>query len=156
VLATTVGAAVGGATDLLPASPDQHTPVAPGLRWSQTPAAIAPVWLEQPERMAAVAMLTVVGWLVSSLIQRQVRLSLRTPDQQVPGHKGAPATPTAAVVLALCAQVARVQCWIGEQEVAPIYGVQLHHRLCCDALGLDRSWYEAPSAQKSGRGIQTP
>ena len=35
-------------------------------------------------------------------------------------------------------------------------GIQPHHLLCCDALGLDRSWYEAPSAHKSARGIQTP
>ena len=54
-------------------------------------------------------MLTVMGLLVSSVIQRQVRLSLRTHDQQMPGHKGTTAIPTAAVVLALFAQVALVQ-----------------------------------------------
>jgi len=37
-------------------------------------------------------MLTVVGLLVSSVIQRQVRLSLRTHDQQSPGNTGATAT----------------------------------------------------------------
>jgi transposase len=156
VLATTVGAEVCGDTDILQAYQDQNTTVEPGFRWIKNPAAIAPVWLEKPERIAALAMLTVVGLLVYSIIQRQVRLYLRTHDQQVPGNKGATATPTAAVVLALFAQVALVQCWIGEQEVEQIYGVQPHHLLCCDALGLDRSWYEAPSAQKSGRGIQTP
>jgi len=156
VLATTVGADVCGDTDILQAYQDQNTTVEPGFRWIKNPAAIAPVWLEKPERIAALAMLTVVGLLVYSIIQRQVRLYLRTHDQQVPGNKGATATPTAAVVLALFAQVALVQFWIGEQEVEQIYGVQPHHLLCCDALSLDRSWYEAPSAQKSGGGIQTP
>lgn len=80
----------------------------PGFRWIKNPAAIAPVWLEKPERIAALAMLTVVGLLGYSIIQRQVRLYLRTHDQQVPGNKGATATPTAAVVLALFAQVALV------------------------------------------------
>jgi hypothetical protein len=156
VLATTVGADVCGATDLLKAYQDQNTTVEPGFRWLKNPAAIAPVWFEKPERIAALAMRTVVGLLVYSIIQRQVRLYLRSHDQQVPGNKGATATPTAAVVLALFAQVALVQFWIGEQEVEQISGVQLHHLLCCDALGLDHSWYEAPSAQKSGRGVQTP
>jgi len=114
------------------------------------------VWLEKPERIAALAMLTVVGLLVYSIIQRQVRLSLQTHDQQVPGNKGATATPTAAVVLALFAQIALVPLWIDEQEVAQLSGVQPHHLLVCDALGLDSSWYAVPSGQKNIRDIQTP
>jgi hypothetical protein len=51
----------------------------------------------------------VLGWLVYSVIQRQVRLSLRPHDQQRPGHKGLTATPPAAVVGALFAHVALVR-----------------------------------------------
>jgi hypothetical protein len=108
-LATTVAVEVCPAADMLQAEQDHHTPVAPGVRWIKNPAAMAPVWLEQPARIAALARLTVLGWLVYRVIQRQVRLYLRTPDQQLPGHKGLTATPTAAVVFALCAPVARVQ-----------------------------------------------
>ena len=124
----------------------------PGFRWIKHPAAIAPVWLEKPERIAALAMLTVVGLLVYSIIQRQVRLYLRTHDQQLPGNKGTTATPTAAVVLALFAQVALVRLSIGDQAIEQIYGVQPYHLLLCDALGLDASWYAVPSTQKNGRG----
>ena len=46
-------------------------------------------------------MRTVVGVLVYTVIQRQVRLYLRDHDQQVPGNKGLTATPTAAAVFAL-------------------------------------------------------
>ena len=59
------------------------------------------MWLEKPERIAALAMLTVLGLLVYSVIQRQVRLYLRTHDQQLPGNKGLTAIPTAVVVFAL-------------------------------------------------------
>src|SRR5262249_49471274 len=110
----------------------------------------------KPERIAALAMLTVVGLLVYSIIQRQVRLYLRTHDQQLPGNKGTTATPTAAVVLALFAQVALVRLSIGDQAIEQIYGVQPHHLLLCDALGLDASWYAVPSPQKNGRGSYTP
>ena len=109
VLATTVPPEGGPDAEILQAYQDQNTTVEPGFRWIKNPAAIAPVWLEKPERIAALAMLTVVGLLVYSIIQRQVRLYLRTHDQQVPGNKGATATPTAAVVLSLFAQVAVVQ-----------------------------------------------
>ncbi len=156
VLATTVGPEEGTDTEILQAYQDQNTTVESGFRWIKNPAAIAPVWLEKPERIAALAMLTVVGLLVYSIIQRQVRLSLQTHDQQVPGNKGATATPTAAVVVALFAQIALVQLWIDEQEVAQLSGVQPHHLLVCDALGLDSSWYAVPSGQKNIRDIQTP
>jgi len=90
------------------------------LRWSKTPAAIASGWLEKPARIATWAMRTVVGLLVYSIIQRQVRLSLRLHDQQMPGNTGLPARPTAAGVLSVCVQVALVQCQRGEQESAQV------------------------------------
>jgi transposase len=156
VLATTVRREVGSDADILKTYQDQNTTVEPGFRWIKNPAAISPVWLEKPERIAALAMLTVVGLLVYSIIQRQVRLYLRTHDQQVPGNKGATAMPTAAVVLSLFAQVALVQLWLDDQQVEQVYGVQPYHLLFCDALGLDHTWYEAPSAQKNVRRIQPP
>jgi hypothetical protein len=128
----------------------------PGFRWIKNLAAISPVWLEKPERIAALAMLTVVGLLVYSIIQRQVRLYLHTHDQQLPGNKGLTATPTAAVVLALFTQVALVQLWVDEQTVMQCAGVQPHHLLICDALGLDHSWYEALSAHKIDQFSQSP
>jgi len=156
VLATTVPTEACGDTEILQTYQEQNTTVEPGFRWIKNPAAIAPVWLEKPERIAALAMLTVLGLLVYSVIQRQVRLYLRIHDQQLPGNKGLTATPTAAVVLALFAPVALVQLWIDEQEVTQLSGVQAYHLLVCDALGLDSSWYAVPSAQKNGRDIQTP
>jgi len=53
VLATTVGAQ--GCTDMpiVQAYQDQHPTVEPGLRWSKNPAALAPGWVENPERIAA-------------------------------------------------------------------------------------------------------
>jgi transposase len=109
VLATTVPTEACADAEILQAYQEQNTTVEPGFRWSKHPAAIAPVWLEKPERIAALARRTVLGLLVYSVLQRQVRLSLRTHDPQLPGNKGLPATPTAAVVVALLAQVALVQ-----------------------------------------------
>jgi hypothetical protein len=49
--------------------------------------------------------------------------------------------------LALFAPVALVQLLIGDQEVEQVYGIQPHHLLLCDALGLDYSWYKVRSVQ---------
>jgi transposase len=156
VLATTVSAEACPDAEVLRAYQEQHTTVEPGFRWIKNPAAISPVWLEKPERIAALAMLTVVGLLVYSIIQRQVRLYLQTHDQQLPGNKGLTATPTAAVMLALFAHVALIQLEITDQQIVQIYGVQPHHLLICDALGLDHTWYEAPSVPKIDQFSQSP
>ena len=156
VLATTVSAEVCTDAEILQAYQEQHTTVEPGFRWIKNPAAISPVWLEKPERIAALAMLTVIGLLVYSIIQRQVRLYLQTHNQQLPGNKGMTATPTAAVMLALFAHVTLLQLEVAGQQIVQIYGVQPHHLLLCDALGLDHAWYEAPSAHPIAQCRQTP
>ena len=117
VLATTVGPEVCADTEILQAYHTQNTTVEPGFRWIKNPAAISPVWLEKPERIAALAMLTVLGLLVYAVIQRQVRLSLRQQDHQLPGNKGPTATPTAAVVLALFTPVTMVHFQVGPTDV---------------------------------------
>jgi hypothetical protein len=155
-LATTVSAAACTEAEVLQAYQEQHTSVDPGLRWSKNPAALSPVWRENPARIAAWARRTVMGLLVYSLIQRQVRLDLHTHDQQLPGNQGMTAPPTAAGMLALFAPVALIQCEVAEQQIAPIYGVQPHHWLICDALGLDHAWYAVPSAHKTDQFSQTP
>jgi transposase len=130
--------------------------VEPGFRWIKNPAAISPVWLEKPERIAALAMLTVVGLLVYAVIQRQVRLALREQEQHLPGNKGPTATPTAAVVLALFAHVTMVHFQVGQTEMRHVYGLQDHHGMVCDALGIDRSWYEASTTHQNSPASATP
>jgi hypothetical protein len=120
VLAPTVSPTGRTDAELRQASQEQHTTVAPGLRWLKHPAAISPMGLDKPERSAALAMLTVVGLLVYSIIHRPVRLSLQTHAQQLPGNNGPTAPPTAAVGLAGFAQVALVQFGLDEQVVAPV------------------------------------
>ena len=94
-------------------------------------------------------MRTVVGVLVSARMQRQVRLSLQEQHQVLPGNKGLTATPTAAVVFSLFTPVMLVQLLMDSTPVPHIYGVQPHHLMICDALGLDRAWYAVPSPQEN-------
>ena len=66
------------------------------------------------------------------------------------------ALPTAAVMFALFAHVALLQVEAAEQQITQIYGVQPHHLLICDALGLDHAWYAVPSAHKIDQFNQSP
>jgi transposase len=141
---------------ILEAYHDQHSTVEQGFRWIKNPAAIAPVWLEKPERIAALAMLTVLGLLVYTLIQRQVCLYLHTHSQQLPGNKGPTAIPTATVVLTLFSPVMMVHVHQGTRAVYQMYGVHADHLMVCDALGLDHAWYTAPLARKIVKRARNP
>jgi transposase len=61
VLATTVSDEICTDAAILEAYQEQHTTVESGFRLIKNPAAISPVWLEKSERIAALAMLTVLG-----------------------------------------------------------------------------------------------
>ena len=71
---------------MLQAYQEQHI-TAPGFRWI-FPHDAPRVAGETRRRIAALAMLTVVGLLVYAVIQRQVRLYLRDHDRHIPGNKG--------------------------------------------------------------------
>jgi transposase len=156
VLATTVSAERCADGEILQAYQKQHTTVEPGFRWIKNPAAISPVWLEKPEWIAALAMLTVIGLLVYTVIQRQVRLYLRIHDQQLPGNKGETATPMATVVLSLFAPVAVVHLRLGNTEIRQVYGVHRYHLMICDALGLDHTWYEVVDSVENDERAHAP
>jgi len=156
VLATTVPPEVCTDTELLQAYQEQHITVEPGFRWIKNPAAISPVWLEKPERIAALAMLTVVGLLVYAVIQRQVRLYLRAHDQHVPGNKGPTATPTAAVVFALFTPVMLVQFAVDNIPYLQAQGIQDYHRIICDAVGIDQAWYQGMTPRQNSPPWTTP
>jgi hypothetical protein len=87
--------------------------------------------------------------LVYAVIQRQVRLYLRAHEQHVPGNKGSTATPTAAVVFTSFAPVMLAQFAVDEQINFQVHGLQPHHRLICDAVGLDTTWYWGPAIRQN-------
>ena len=156
VLATTVRPEVCTDTEMLQAYQEQHITVEPGFRWIKNPAAISPVWLEKPARIAALAMLTVVGLLVYTVIQRQVRLYLREHDQQIPGNKGLTATPTAAVVFALFTPVMLVHFAVDSTPSLQVHGVQDYHRIVCHAVGIDQAWYQGAATGQNSPPWTTP
>jgi transposase len=156
VLATTVLPEECTDAEILQAYQEQHITVEPGFRWIKNPAAITPMWLEKPERIAALAMLTVVGLLVYAVIQHQVRLYLRDHDWQIPGNKGPTAVPTAAVVFALFTPVTLVHFAVDNAPILHIHGIQEDHLIICEAVGIDHAWYQGAPAGQNSLLLTTP
>ncbi len=101
-------------------------------------------------------MLTVVRLLVYAVIQRQVRLYLRDHDWQIPGNKGPTATPTAAVVFAHFAPVMLVQFAMDNMTSLQPHGVQAHHLIVCEAVGIDPVWYQGAATRQNSLPRTTP
>jgi hypothetical protein len=94
--------------------------------------------------------------LVYAGIQRQVRRSLHAHDQHVPGKKGPTATPTTAVVFALCTPVMLGQCVLEKAMSCQLQGVQDQHLLVCEALGIDPAWYQGGATGQNALSRTTP
>jgi transposase len=149
VLATTLDEQRCGDAEIVQAYRDQTATVERGFRWIKNPAAISPVWLEKPQRIAALAMLTVVGLLIYGLIQRQVRQYLAQHEASIPGNKGLTDVPTATVIFQSFTTVTRVELTLEDMTSSQIQGWQAHHELICKALELDHSIYESPTPQEN-------
>jgi transposase len=156
VLATTLQPEECTDVEMLQAYQEQHSTVEPGFRWIKNPAAISPVWLEKPERIAALAMLTVVGLLVYAVIQRQVRLYLQEHARHLPGNKGPTATPTAAVVFALFTSVTLVHFAVDNAPILHVHGIREDHFIVCEAVGIDQAWYQGAAAGQNSLLSTTP
>src|SRR5215813_13136243 len=120
------------------------------------PCTLAAAGLATGERMAALAMLTVVGFLVYAVLQRQVRLSLRAPDQPLPGNKGPTATPTAAVVFALFTPVTLVHFAVDKASILLVHGLQDYYWIVCEAVGIDYAWYQGAAAGQNSLSSTIP
>jgi transposase len=99
------------------------------FKWAKNPAAIAPIFLETPTRIAALGSVYLIALLVYSLIERQVRKALEKrgetlPDRPVPSQR-----PTARTIFHLMRNIAVVTLeWTGlsHRQVTTLNPHQLH------------------------------
>jgi hypothetical protein len=89
-------------------------------------------------------------------MQRQVRLYLREHDQHVPGNKGMTSPPTAAVVFALFAPVMRVPFAVDQQLSLQGHGLQGHHWIVWEAMGIDPRWDQSATAGQNSLPCAIP
>lgn len=149
VVATTIAESICSDTEIVRAYRDQTTTVERGFRWIKNPAAIHPVWLEKRARIAALALLTVVGLLVYGLMQRQVRQYLTEPAETIPGNKGETDHPTATVVFASLTTRIRLELIVDGVTVYQFHGWQAHHERVFQALGLPSLIDDVLATQKN-------
>jgi len=108
-------------------------------QWAKHPAAIAPIFLETPTRMAALGCVYRLALLVYTLVERQVRKSLAERRETLPDRPAPSQRPTARTVFQLMRHMAVVTLvWAGRshRQVTTLGPPQRH---VISLLGYERS-----------------
>jgi transposase len=91
-------------TDMLRAYKGQPA-VELSFKWAKQPAAIAPIFLETPTRIATLGCIYLIALLVYTLIERQVRKSLVAQKETLPDRPAPSQHPTARTVFRLMSNI---------------------------------------------------
>jgi transposase len=130
-------------TDLLRAYKGQ--PAAElSFKWAKHPAAIAPIFLETPTRIAALGCVYLLALLVYTLVERQVRRALVERGETLPDRPAPSQRPTARTVFQLMRNIAVVTLeWTGcsHRQVTRLNPHQLH---VISLLGYEAAMYALP------------
>jgi transposase len=111
------------------------------FKWTKNPAAIAPIFLETPTRIAALGCVYLIALLVYTLVERQIRKRLAERGETLPDRPAPRSHPTARTVFQLMRNMAVVTLvWGGQisRQVTTISPVQLH---VIGLLGYEESIY---------------
>ena len=113
-----------------------------GFRWLKGPGQVAPVFLERPERIAALGLVLVLALMVRNYLQFTLRAELAIRDETVPYYdrKRVTATPTAEVIWELFSDVVLLVFTLPEGTAhRRLQGMDDDKRRVLDMLGLDES-----------------
>jgi transposase len=114
------------------------------FKWAKNPAAIAPIFLETPSRIAALGCVYLIALLVYTLVERHVRKGLAERGETLPDRPAPSQRPTARTVFHLMRNIAVVTLqWAGpgRRHVTTLNAHQLH---VIRLLGLAPSIYAIP------------
>jgi transposase len=99
------------------------------FKWAKNPAAIAPLFLETPTRIAVLGCVYLIALLVYTLVERQVRKRLAERGETLPDRPAPSSRPTGRTVFQLRRNIAVVTLlWAGQfhRQVTTISPVPLH------------------------------
>jgi transposase len=114
------------------------------FKWAKNPAALAPIFLETPTRIAALGCVYLIALLVYTLVERQVRKALVERGETLPDRPAPSQRPTARTVFQLMRTIAVVTLlWAGQRrrQVTTLNAHQLH---VLGLLGYGEAIYTMP------------
>ena len=129
--------------DLLRAYKGQSA-VGLSCKWAKDPAAIAPIFLEIPTRIAALGCVYLLALLGYTLVERQVRKRLVERGETLPDRPAPSQCPTGHTVLRLMRNIAAVTLVWARQRHRHVTTLSPVQRHVLELLGYDYSVYALP------------
>ncbi len=119
------------------------------FKWAKNPAAIAPIFLESPTRIAALGCGYLIALLVYTWVERHVRKGLAERGETLPDRPAPSQRPTARTIFQLMRNIAVVTLLGAGQAHRQVTTLSSHQLHGLSLLGYERSIYTLPH-QNSG------
>jgi transposase len=115
------------------------------FKWAKNPAAVAPIFLNNQERILSLGFVYLVALMVYTLMERQIRNKLKEEGEVIKGNKGMTNNPTGQVLFWNLCGISVVIISIGNEIYKTITNLTGMHRLIVSLFGFDIQIYQHPA-----------
>ena len=114
------------------------------FKWIKNPAAVAPIFLNTPERILSLGFVYLVALMVYTLMERQIRKMLKEEKKVIKGNKGKTDNPTGQVLFWNLSGISVVSYNISNKTYKKIANLTPMHELIVSLFGFDMKIYRQP------------
>jgi len=114
------------------------------FKWNKNPAAVAPIFLNTPEKISALGFVYLVALMVYTLMERQIRKKLKEEKEVIKGNKGKTDNPTGQVLFWNLCGISVVSYIIDEIIYKKTVNLTPMHELIVSLFRFDMQIYRQP------------
>ncbi len=115
------------------------------FKWAKNPAAVAPIFLNTPDRIVALGFVYLVALMVYTLMERQIRNKLKEEEEVIKGNKGMTYNPTGQVLFKNLRGISVAIFAIGDKIYKNTTNLTEMHKLIVSLFGFDMQIYQQPA-----------
>jgi len=114
------------------------------FKWTKNPAAVAPIFLNNENRILALGFVFLVALMIYTLMERQIRKKLEEEGEEIKGNKGTTDNPTGQVLFRDLRGIAVASFAIGDKVYKKTSNLNEMHKLIVSLFGFDLQIYQPP------------
>lgn len=112
------------------------------FKWTKNPAAVAPIFLNNDDRILALGFVYLVALMVYTLIERHIRKKLKEEGKVIKGNKGKTNNPTGEVLFWNLSGISVISYFIGDQIHKKTTNLTQMHELIISLFDFDMQIYQ--------------
>lgn len=115
------------------------------FKWTKNPAAVAPIFLNTPDRILALGFVYLVALMVYTLMERQIRNRLKEEGEVIKGNKGKTDNPTGQVLFKNLRGISVAIFSIGDQIYKNTTNLTRMHEMIVSLFHFNMQIYRPPA-----------